>query len=348
VPTAFFMSKGMPNLIKSAGDKRALSILKILRKKYDVYVFSRSADYGESDAKALGCKTFLTGDLQNTFRTQCRVCRPDIVILSHWTVASDMINVVREESNAKVYIDTIDLEFLRLTRKLQYDPDSINQSDVDRVKKLEIQVYRKADGIIVASYQDKEELQKFEDFKLIELPCLCDVNKHFKLSEGKNAYIICNWAHDPNIVSTVYLCEKIIPRVDVMFYIVGKHPPEIIKKFESAKVVVTGAEYNIDRFLSKMNMLLCPVFYGAGMNGKILEAASFGIPVVTNMMGARPFSMQNTITAMIGDDINSFVDCVNILLKDFELANTISRNARDLAKDFTIEKWQNKFLKELK
>jgi glycosyltransferase involved in cell wall biosynthesis len=345
----FFVSKNVPNLLKSAGDIRAFRMLKILRKKHNVHVFARSADYGESDVKSIGCESHLTGNPQTTYVTYSNVKQPDIVILSHWTVASEMLEFVRATSpQAKIYIDTIDVEFLRLSRKLAFDPTKIDEKEVNRVRASELGVYRKADGLIVASEQDKVELKKHGEFNLIDLPCLYSINNEYRPSEGKNSYIICNWTHEPNIVSTKYLCEEIIPMTDLMFYIVGKHPPEDIKKYESSKIVVNGAEYEINKFLFKMNMLLCPVFYGAGMNGKILEAISFGIPVITSSLGALPIGLIHEESAMVADDTKSFINCVNQVLIDKDLREKLSVNGKEVAKKFTIETWQDKFLEEIK
>lgn len=343
----YFISKGLPNLIKSAGDIRAYNMLKILRKKFYIHAFARSADFGDADVKGLGCEAHITGDPQNTIKICLKDKSPDVVILSHWTVAKEMIEYVRRVTNAKVFIDTIDLEFLRLTRKLEFDPSSIDQKEVDRVKENELAVYRKADGLIVASEQDREELMKYYDFKTIYLPCLFSINNAYHVNNGKNVYIICNWTHDPNIVSTKYLCEKIVPNVDVLFYVVGKHPPEEIRKFESSRVTISGAEYEINKFLSKMNMLLCPVFYGAGMNGKIGESLAYGIPVVTTTMGARPFSLIHRETCMIGDSDEKFIECVKELLNNVELRSRLSVNGRQLMKKYTVEFFQDCFCEKV-
>lgn len=48
-----WISKSIPNLLKSAGDIRALRLLEILSKDHEIFVIGRSADYGESDVKRI-------------------------------------------------------------------------------------------------------------------------------------------------------------------------------------------------------------------------------------------------------------------------------------------------------
>jgi glycosyltransferase involved in cell wall biosynthesis len=339
-----WVGKGIPNLIKSAGDIRSLRMLKILKRKHNVRVIARSADFGESDVKAIGCESHLTGNLQNTIQVSLGAKPADIIILSHWTIANELLDFIRGISTAKIYIDTIDVEFLRLSRKLKFDPSQIEEREVNRVKILELNVYQNADGIITASNQDKEELLKYDNFKIIDLPCLFAINNEYRVSNGKNAYIVCNWTHDPNIVSTSYLCEKVVPNANILFYIVGKHPPELIRNFASSKIIVSGAEYEIGRFLSHMNMLLSPVFYGAGMNGKIGEALAFGIPVITSSLGAEPWGLKHRETAMVANTTEAFLDSINEIINDEDLRKQLSANGRELMKGYTIEYWQDKFL----
>jgi glycosyltransferase involved in cell wall biosynthesis len=343
-----FLARGIPNLIKSAGDIRALKMLKILMHKHRISVIARSADYGQGDAKAIGCKTYLTGDIRNSIKNCLSIKTPEIVIFSHWTVAREHIDFIHQNTKAKVYIDTIDLEFLRLSRKYEYDNKSISLEEVERTKVQELDVYKKANGIIVASETDKQEIVKYGNFNIIMLPCLFDVNNEYKVNDGKNVYIICNWSHEPNLISTKYLLTQIVHNLDVMFYIVGKHPPGDLKEYATSKIIFTGCEYNINKFLSKMNVLLCPIFYGAGMNGKILQAISFGIPVVTTSMGAAPLGLVHRESAMIADNSKDFISCVKEVLSNEELRNKLSNTGREIAKKFTVKHWQDSFLEGIR
>ena len=342
-----FVGRGIPNLIKSAGDIRALRMLKILRKAHNVTVIARSADFGESDVKGIGCSSYLSGNSQTTLSTLFVCKKFDIIILSHWTVGEELIDFIRQNSEAKIWIDTIDVEFLRLSRKFLYDSSKISELEVDRVRGLELGVYGKADGLIVASKQDEEELLKFGKFRIIELPCMYFINNEYRVNSGKNAYIICNWKHEPNIVSTQYLCEKIVPFTELLFYIVGKHPPESIKSYASNTINVMGAEYEINKFLLKMNVLLCPVFWGAGMNGKIGESLAFGIPVVTSSLGALPYGLVHGETAMISDNDESFVECIKNILFDDKLRSKLSVQGREMMQSYTVDYWQERFLSKV-
>lgn len=340
-----FISKGMPNNIKSAGDIRALRMLKILKHEYDITVIASGADFGEGDVRGIGCESHLTSDINQIIKEKS----PEVIILSHWTIAGRYLDLIKNISNAKIIIDTIDIEFLRLQREIEYRKlGEVNQQNVNNIKNNELNIYKKADLLITTSKPDKEELLKHSEFKIIELPCLFTINDSYQVNDGNNTYTINNWLHKPNVDSTIYLCEKIIPKLDIPLYVIGKHPPESVVKYSSDKIIVCGAEYEINKFLLKMNILLAPILYGAGMNGKIGEALAFGIPVVTTSLGAKPYELEHKKNAMISDDEGSFIDSVKQILENENLRTTLSSNGRKLIENYTIENWKNKFLGDLK
>jgi len=340
-----FVSKSTPNLIKSAGDIRALRMLQILRKEFNIDVVATSADYGTSDVKALGCTPYLHENVLNLLKNKAY----DIVIIEHWTNANRYIDQIRNASEAKIIVDSIDLEFFRLQRKLEYDSSKITQAEVDRVRNQELAVYKKADKIIIASNLDKKELLRHGDFDIIDFPCLFDLNDN-KAQSGNNAYNIANWIHPPNVDSALYLCEKILPKVDLKFRFVGKHLPASVQKYcDGEKTIMHGCEYEIHKFLPKMNMLLAPILYGAGINGKIGQAMAAGIPVVTTPLGANPYGICHKKHAMVANNEAEFVFCINELLQKSYLRDAIVANGKKLIEEkYTINKYSNLFLEKLR
>jgi O-antigen biosynthesis protein len=346
MPNLLFISKNIPSLIKSAGDIRALKMLQILSEKYSIDVVARIADYGDSDIKRFGCIPHLTKDIKNETKNIIENKNPKIIIISHWSISEEIIDFIKNISNAKIIIDSIDLEYLRLYRKMQYD-NSISKEQVEIIKNRELNIYKKADAIIMASKIDEEQLLIENNFKTILLPCLFEINNNYKTNNGKNSYIICNWSHEPNIIITKYLCKEIIYNIDTIFHIVGKHPPKEIVDFNNEKNLICGAEYEIKKFLNRMNFHFCPILYGAGINGKIGEALAFGIPVITNSLGANPYGLIHEETAMIAENTTEFIYSFNKLLNDNKLCEKLSFNSRKLMLKFTIEYWKEDFLKRV-
>jgi len=335
-----FIARGIPNPIKSAGDLRALNMLRILRAKYSITVIASSADYGVSDVKGIGCEAFLAHSVKKIIEEK----KPEVIILSHWLIANRYLDEIKTYSNAKIIIDSIDLEFLRLQRTHDFKGEEVlRQSRVDHIKQQELNMYQKADKIIIASIPDQEELVKNGKFETIYFPCIYTINSQKEYCSNNNAYIICNWTHEPNYEATIFLCKEVIPYVDVKFHIVGKHTPQDIWKFSSEKVIIHGAEYELGKFLNCMSMCLAPTMYGAGINGKIGEALAFGIPVVTTPLGALAYGLEHRKTAMIAKDSKEFIDSINELMRDSLLVQSLRENGKKLMEQFSLDYWKEKF-----
>ena len=330
-----FISRGVPNRIKSAGDIRAFRMLSVLKDRYNITVVASSADYGIGDVRGLGCSTFLTGNPKAIIDDLITVNNIGYIILAHWSIAENFIDDLKaKKKDAKIIVDTIDVEFLRTQRENEY-----RGSDKVVDKERELNVYKKADYVIVVSEDDKNELAKYGDFKFLYFPCVFEVNENYQLPNNNKAYTICNWLHKPNIDAVKYTCEKIIPHVDVKFHVVGKHPPKEIVCYASDKVFIHGVEYEINKFLKDVSICLSPVVFGAGINGKLGESLAYGIPVVTTPMGAKPYVLEHGKTAMIGSNETELIDCVNELLKNEKLRKSLSDNGRNLIREkFTVEK----------
>ena len=337
-----FIAKGCPNLIKSAGDIRALNLLRLLREKYDVSVISNSADYGEGDVKSIGCQSFLTGNVAGIIKQLVNEKPTNLIIISHWSIAATYLDSIRQVTNAKIIIDTIDIEFLRLQRKHDLvGEEKYAQWCVDNVKEKELAIYHRADALIVTAEQDKTELDKHASFNIIQYPCIFEVNQSEIELNTKKTYTICNWIHEPNVLATVWLLEKVIPYVDVEFYTVGKHVPESVAKFGSEKVIIHGAEYEIKKFLRDKSICLAEVLWGAGMNGKVGEALGYGIPVVTTDYGANPYGLTHGENVMIAHNEHEFIEHVKNLLVDKDLRSKLSKNGKILIREkYTNDCWR--------
>jgi glycosyltransferase involved in cell wall biosynthesis len=64
--------------------------------------------------------------------------------------------------------------------------------------------------------------------------------------------------------------------------------------------------------------------FGAGVNGKIGEALSYGVPVVTTSIGAEGIGLTSGENAMIADDPEDFANKVLKVYRDTDLWHRLS------------------------
>ena len=89
---------------------------------------------------------------------------------------------------------------------------------------------------------------------------------------------------------------------NMIWHIVGSGIPEDIKRFESKNIKIEGFLNDKDLHLlyQKCRIALAPLRFGAGVKGKIVEAAYNQIPMVTTSIGGE--GLDSSIGAFIVED----------------------------------------------
>ena len=93
--------------------------------------------------------------------------------------------------------------------------------------------------------------------------------------------------YEPNILAVHYIVEKIMPLLGSNYSVsfVGKNCSEELKSLESNNVHFVGYVDDMKKELQKYDMYICPIIAGSGVKNKILQAASVGLPIVSNSLG---------------------------------------------------------------
>ena len=136
--------------------------------------------------------------------------------------------------------------------------------------------------------------------------------------------------HDPNVDAMLYFCHEVMPRIaaarpHARLKIIGSHPPPAIQALAGEHVDVLGFVPETAPYLESAYISVAPLRYGGGMKGKVGEAMSFGLPVVTTSYGAEGFGLRPDEDLLIGDTADSFTAKVIALLDDANLHNRIAR-----------------------
>jgi glycosyltransferase involved in cell wall biosynthesis len=259
-----------------------------------------------------------------------------IIILDFWNLAEYYMPLVRKYSpSSKVIVDSVDIHFLREIREAEIKGDEKLKARVLENKEKEIAIYRKADRVWVVTPDDKNALESF----IQGIPIDVMPNVHEKIdaekdySETQDLLFVGNFNHRPNIDAVLFFSREVFPPIleelkDVHLFVVGNSPPEEIKALTSKHIVVTGYVQDLAPYLRNARISVNPLRYGAGMKGKIGEALSWGLPVVTTSIGAEGMGLVDGYDALIADSPEKFVAQVVRLYNDEALWNQLSSNGR--------------------
>jgi GT2 family glycosyltransferase/glycosyltransferase involved in cell wall biosynthesis len=280
----------------------------------------------------------------------------DLVWLSRPDVSIKYIDRIRRNSEATILYYVHDLHFLREQRRYEVEKDRLALSESQRVKRVEFEIFGKADVVLTPSSSEKDILSKALPEKRIEVipPYMYD---HFPadasdtpLDARKDLIFLGGFGHLPNVDGVLWFVKEIFPGIlrhlpDVRFFIVGSDPPESLKVLASDRIIVTGFVTDLSPFFDTARVFVSPLRYGAGVKGKIITSMCYGVPVVTTTVGNEGIGLVDGEEAMTADDPDSFAEKVVELYSNRELWDRISRNSVVRVKrDFSRSTTQRRIL----
>lgn len=154
-------------------------------------------------------------------------------------------------------------------------------------------------------------------------------------SGSKNVLHLGTMFWPPNAEGVLWFARKVWPQVQAQipqatFTIVGKNPPEAVRALAaSGKIEVTGFVQDPQPYLDQAAVFIVPLFSGSGMRVKILDAWSWGLPIVSTSIGAEGLEFRNGENILIADSAQEFAQAVLRLLQDEPLAARLRQNGRD-------------------
>ena len=175
--------------------------------------------------------------------------------------------------------------------------------------------------IIAVSKKDQNTLQKhFSDQKIFCFPNGIDKIDFIKKISSKviNLGYIGSFSHSPNFSAVKYFFDSIAPLLDqkkisYKFYLAGNNNIEFVKNtFPNPNLINLGQVKKVKEFYTKIDCLITPIFSGSGSRIKILEALSFGIPVVSSPIGAEGIDIK-TPYLQIADTATNYISCLEKL-----------------------------------
>ena len=269
----------------------------------------------------------------------------DFIFLQRPNIAMKYINLIKKNFNGKIFYFAHDLHYLRLLREYNITRNNITLKRSQFFKKVEYDIFSKADvGYVVGSYEQKIIKEKFKNKPIYNIPIyiyeklLSNINKDF--SSRNDLIFVGGFWHTPNKDAMLWFSKDIYPHVlkkypEMILHIVGSHMPIVIKKLQSKNIKISEnmSDEDLKLLYQKCRIAIAPLRFGAGVKGKIVEAAYNQIPIITTSIGAE--GLDNSFGALlVEDNALKIAELICSIYNDFEKLKKIS----DIEKIF-IEKY---------
>ncbi|MFT7071996.1 glycosyltransferase [Patiriisocius sp. Uisw_017] len=206
--------------------------------------------------------------------------------------------------NALTILDTEDLHFLRKARQEAIKKEiPVTEAQVfTETAKREIASILRCDIALLISLVEVALLRdtfNIDEQLLCYLPLfansLSEEEKNVlpKFEERDGFMTIGNFLHAPNVDSVRQLKNDIWPKIrqqlpKATLSIYGNYAPQQIQEMHNPKegFLIKGWVSNAEEPFISAKVCLAPLRFGAGIKGKVIDALTFGTPVITTKIGA--------------------------------------------------------------
>ncbi len=224
----------------------------------------------------------------------------------------------------------------RLERRLY------NYINYRKLRREEHHAWRKVDGCVLTSGRDEQLLRR----DVPEIPTTVvpnGVDTEFfrpshRPSEPLTLLFFGALDYHPNVEGLLFFLRSVMPRLrqryaSVTLFVVGPAPPEAIRRWASADVIITGLVDDVRPYLERARAVIVPLRIGGGTRLKILEAMAMGKAVVSTTIGAEGIDVADGEDILLADTDEAFANQVSRLLDDAALASRLGSAARRLVEN---------------
>ena len=338
-PKVLVVAPTLPKYDKNAGDLRLFRLLEILGERHDiVYLALGETGEGPNEEKRYLAsleKLNVTAFVRDY--SLVKVLRDNefmaAIIEFYYTAEHHIPRIRMLQPKCRVIVDTVDIHYRRAYSKYGVTKNPKDLAIAEKTKREETDLYRQADVIVAVTDEDAEVLSRdCPGLTVRILPTIHDPSPAFEENGNRNLLFVGGFNHDPNVDAVLYFCERIFPEVrrsvpEVRLTVVGSNPPEQIRRLNSDCIRIAGFVPSLAPISSNSYISVAPLRFGAGMKGKVGEAMSGGLPVVTTSIGAQGMGLVHRHNAMICDSPAEFADSVVELIRNRKLYEEIRRNA---------------------
>ena len=237
-------------------------------------------------------------------------------ILSRPWVASALHQRIRSANpKLKLIYDLVDVHHVRLEREAELTGDPALTQESKRMRRIEIENARAVDYLWCVSRADQKLMEReAPGVPSILVPTIHDLHQRgLPFSQRKHLLFVGQFSHRPNVDSVHFLARDVMPLLreqipEIELLVVGSNAPADFEQYRSVGVRVVGYVESLDPLMASCRVSVAPIRFGAGINGKIGEALSFGLPVVTTALGAEGWGFETGKQVMVADAPEDFAN----------------------------------------
>ena len=205
-----------------------------------------------------------------------------------------------------------------------------------RLCRYEAAIFDDFDVKTIISLPDRDLIPHPKKDEILIIPNGVD-HDFFKPQQREKKYDLVftgNMSYAPNVNAVEYLANEILPIVwktlpEVKIYIAGATPDPRIKKVSSERIIVSGWLDDIRDAYAQSRVFIAPMRIGTGLQNKLLEAMSMGLPAITTPLANGSLGAQPNEEILVGSNAEELAQHIITLLTDNNKAQQIAQAGFD-------------------
>ena len=205
-----------------------------------------------------------------------------------------------------------------------------------RLKRYEAAIFDDFDVKTIISEPDRDLIPHPKKDDILIIPNGVD-HSYFTPQQQEKKYDIVftgNMSYPPNVNAVDYLANEILPLVwkqlpNIKMYIAGATPDPKVKKVASERIIVSGWLDDIRNAYAQSRVFIAPMRIGTGLQNKLLEAMSMGLPAITTPLANASLGAKPNEEILIGNNAEEMAQHIITLLTNKEKAEQIAQAGYD-------------------
>ena len=291
--------------------------------------------------------------IQKKINSNISVIKPDHIFCQ---LVRTALYVKDEHSIPKTldYMDALSKGLERRIKISKFWQKPFVKMEWQRMKRFENLAFEFFNNHIIISSSDRNEIAHINNKNIEIIPNGIDANYFQKIITDKiyDLIFIGNLSYVPNIEAAKFISKKIFPLLqekvpNIKILISGSNPSKKVLRLSNENIKVTGWVDDIRETYCSGKVFFAPMSLGSGLQNKLLEAMSLGIPCITSNLCNESLGATHMKNIIIGNSVEQYISQILNILNKPELISEIGKNGREFVnKKFNWES-SNKILMEI-
>lgn len=281
----------------------------------------------------------------------------DYVYLQRPHISIKYIDIIKKYGHAKIIYFACDLQHIREEREYEITGNSEKLESARKWKEIEYELFDKTDvGYVVGSFEQDVMKKAFPDKEVRNIPLYIydelpkNINKDF--ATRRDLMYVGGFGHAPNVDAVMWFGKEVMPLItkkypDIKWHIVGSKATDEIKALANDNIIVDGflSDEDLEKLYRSCRIDIVPLRFGAGVKGKVVEAAFFQIPLVTTSIGAE--GLDDKMGNMhVVDDAREMAEYICSIYEDYDKLKEMSDAGEKFIEKYFTSKCAESLLRQ--